>query len=1099
MVFPMLALVVVAGLLTVESWLPGQVFLPLSFDDFPAWSAGQAEEDSQAHPHPNWTMSDVLHLLLPGLRVTKEALSRGEAPLWDPSQALGLPHVDQVHYSVLYPPAWIPLALGLNGLALLAWLHLVIAGAGMLVYLRSLKRSTIAAATGTLAFVCSAWITARLHSFPVVGAAVWMPWVMWGLQRGAETGRPRYYLGAAVALALSMLAGFPQVTLLVASTAGLFELVRLARGLSTPKAAILQCSAGLATLALGAALSAVQVLPTLEYMSNDSARADQDPAVIAKEGLEWPLMAHLVAPDYLADAGLAGPHPMALGQVKQAVLPAAVNRAETSMSVGVVALILALLTMVFGRTWVSRTWTVVVIVVFTLLLWPDLLAQAAAVLPPLQYGNPKRLLLVSTFGLAVLAAGGVDVLRRSFLRITSLGWLLSFAFTAWVVTLMIAVPSAATSGDVDNWALRLAQGYGLSDLTAEQFYEMAGMPPESFVRASGSALRSTLIALLASLTGLLFFRPRSQPTQAGWSCLARQAPVVLTAAMTLELVVSAFPLLRSVPSRSMTNDSSQLMNLRTSTLVNLVRGCRRETAVPPRLARVGNEPPFLRPNFPGLFGLHDLQAYAPMAPRRTIELLGSIAPGTTISGSQIGGFSSAAELMSPVVDMLGVAAVLTQEPELMPDGFTEVGAVGHVRVLRNDEVFPRAWTLTNITIIDVKNVRLNRIKGKTFDLRSMAVLDEIIEWPPGKRFRPDPNTGRQPPVDPDSIDADGVAESEVEPAPANEDNDLADDEGAATVEDSPAGDSEGAATGEDGPAGDNQDAPTGAGSSEGEDGDAGREDRNYVFFDASAVRGTLDAGVDDRAGGEDQDAAAAGENPETENQDTAGADDSPAVEDQDTTSAGPDTDIEGQDTANAGDSPESDELLSAGAEDIPEADDQDGADAELGAVAEPGAAEVLDEGDSNDDGELTDDDAESADDEELEAEEAAPTPADLADVEPFSARAVVIDSYVPGRIELRVGPGPDTVLIVAESWSASWVALVDGQVVPVVRANHALIGLPVPAGEEGSTVTLEYIEPAPVLGLGVAAAALALFGVVAFFTTRRARRAVVAASQDSAA
>jgi len=726
-VLPMLALVLVAGLLLVESWLPGQVFLPLSLDDFPAWSAGKADGALAPHPHPNWTMSDVLHLMLPGMAVTKEALSRGELPLWDPSQALGLPHVDQVHYSVLYPPAWIPLAMGLDGLAVLAWLHLVIAGTGMLLYLRSIGRSTVAMAAGTLAFVCSAWITARLHSFPVVGAAVWMPWVLWGLQRGADTGRARYRLCAAVALALSMLAGFPQVTLLVASTAGLLELVRLGCGLSKPKAAIMRFSAGLATLALGAAFAAMQVLPTLDYMGSESARAEQDLELLAASGLEWPMMAHLVAPDYLADAGLPGLHPMALRDVEQAKQPSAVNRAETSMGVGVIALILAVLTMIFGRTMVSRAWTFIVVVVFTLLLWPEFLGEAAAILPPLQYGNPKRLLLVSTFGLSVLAAGGVDLLRRPFLRITSLGWLLSFAFTAWAVWLMIAVPSTATSGDVDNWALQLAREHDLENVFAEDFYALTGMPPESFVQAGEKSFRSTLIALLASLTGLLFFRPRSQETQAGWSSLARQAPVVLTAAMTIELMVSAFPLLRPMPSGAITSDSAQLTRLRASTLVGLVRACAKETGVPPRMARVGNDPAFLRPNFPGLFGLHDLQAYAPMAPKRTMELLGSFAPATSINGSQIGGFTSAEELKSPIVDMLGVAAVLTQNPELMPDGFSEVGVLGHVRVLRNDEVFPRAWTLTDVTVVDVDGVRLNRLNRSSFDPRLMAVLDQAIE------------------------------------------------------------------------------------------------------------------------------------------------------------------------------------------------------------------------------------------------------------------------------------------------------------------------------------------------------------------------------------
>jgi len=168
---------------------------------------------------------------------------------------------------------------------------------------------------------------------------------------------------------------------------------------------------------------------------------------------------------------------------------------------------------------------------------------------------------------------------------------------------------------------------------------------------------------------------------------------------------------------------------------------------------------------------------------------------------------------------------------------------------------------------------------------------------------------------------------------------------------------------------------------------------------------------------------------------------------------------------------------------------------------EPGEEDpVAEEDPPGEDGEavLLDQD-EFADEDELDGDDSAFGLADLAEVEPFGARAVVIDSYLPGRIELRVGPGPDSVLIVAESWSASWVGKVDGSVVPVGRANHAVMALPVPAGEEGSTVTLEYVESGPLRGLAVAAGALALFGLVVFYTGRRARRVRATATQDSAA
>ncbi|HZL99656.1 MAG TPA: hypothetical protein VFD43_05315, partial [Planctomycetota bacterium] len=164
----LIALAVLALVLLGESLLPGAALVPLAADDFEAWTAGRDPDDLRGHPHPNWCMSDVLHLLGPGFAVTAAAAERGELPLWDGTQALGLPHLHQIHHGVLYPPAWLPVLLGWRGLAWAAWLHAVLAGAGTLVYLHSLGRGRAAYLAGAVAFMLSAWVTARLQSLPVV-------------------------------------------------------------------------------------------------------------------------------------------------------------------------------------------------------------------------------------------------------------------------------------------------------------------------------------------------------------------------------------------------------------------------------------------------------------------------------------------------------------------------------------------------------------------------------------------------------------------------------------------------------------------------------------------------------------------------------------------------------------------------------------------------------------------------------------------------------------------------------------------------------------------------------------------------------------------
>jgi len=736
-----LLIALVAALLLGESFLPGQVFLPLALDDFPDWAAGREPDDLLHHSHPNWCMSDVLHLLLPGLATTQAAFQRGELPLWDPSQALGVPHIDEVHFGVYYPPAWLPLVFGLRGLGLMAWLHLVVAGCGMLGYLGALKRSPPAALLGAFAFAFSAWMTARLHAFPVVGAACWLPWILWGLQSGAERGTRLGYVVAALATTLSLLAGFPQVAMLGLLLAGLLELVRALVGLRARRAAtppargseahrwLARALRAAGAVLVGLLLAAPQLLPTLDYMREQSARQEQAPEIVAADAMDLPFLAHLLAPDYYATSGLPGRHPLAAqDSLRARSQPLAQNRAETSMGIGVLGLLLALGALVFGRSWTTRCYSGVALAVFVLLFWPAALEFVARVLPPLRVGSPRRLLVLSTFALAVLAAGGLDLVRKQRLATVALCWVASLVATCVLLVLLVGVPSTEESLDVDAWAAQLAEEMDLGNVSLEQIYAVVSR--EDFVTAASAAAGSAVLALAAALAAVLLLRPRSAPTERGWDARIERMGGLLPVLLLVELLLSAWPMLRAAPADGVTADAStsDVGRLRVPALASAARSIDPEALVPPRIWRVGNDPSWLRPNFPGLFGLHDVQAYAPMLPLRTAELVSAVAPGTLLSGSILGGVLEPGQLERPAVDMLGVAAVYSTVEGEPPRGFAESERVGHVRVLRNLEALPRAYVVSRLHVVPFKGQRLERLAGAAFDPRSTAILGEA---PPG--------------------------------------------------------------------------------------------------------------------------------------------------------------------------------------------------------------------------------------------------------------------------------------------------------------------------------------------------------------------------------
>jgi len=70
-----------------------------------------------------------------------------------------------------------------------------------------------------------------------------------------------------------------------------------------------------------------------------------------------------------------------------------------------------------------------------------------------------------------------------------------------------------------------------------------------------------------------------------------------------------------------------------------------------------------------------------------------------------------------------------------------------------------------------------------------------------------------------------------------------------------------------------------------------------------------------------------------------------------------------------------------------------------------------------------------------------------------------VAAWEPGRMTIRLETPPpgDGYLVVAENWYPGWRATVDGAAVPVLRANVALMAVPLPAG--GREVRLTFVSP----------------------------------------
>lgn len=202
-------------------------------------------------------------------------IQSGELPLWNPMLGLGAPLFANYQSALLYPPTWLYfIAAALKGVAGIAWaqafsvlLHLLLATWGMLRLSKQLSFSSFAQTIAALAFACSGYVLSRAHFLSMLSTLAWVPWVLyWATLLIQSTNRWRPAVRLSACLGLQLLAGHAQLswyTILLASA----WVVYLAWQTGETAALWKAIKRWLLVGAGAAALAAVQLLPTLEYLS----------------------------------------------------------------------------------------------------------------------------------------------------------------------------------------------------------------------------------------------------------------------------------------------------------------------------------------------------------------------------------------------------------------------------------------------------------------------------------------------------------------------------------------------------------------------------------------------------------------------------------------------------------------------------------------------------------------------------------------------------------------------------------------------------------------------------------------------------------------
>lgn len=356
------------------------------------WEGGPLAEAEAA----NRQLRDVIDQYYPVQRVSWERLQAGQDATWIRDLAFGVPGVQFVGHGALSPFNWPALVVPFDT----AWdwgmaLRLLAAMAGAHLLARSYGVSRPAATVTGLAFGLSAFMVLWL-GWPQSHTAAWIPWVCWAARHAALSSVGVWTVPAlAGATAALWLGGFPAVAVYGLLTAGVVAVHAAVTHRGTWWHRLGRLKDPAIGVALGTGVVAFTLLPSVLFLEEIdlSARAEAWRARVP-----LPALVTFVSPD-------------AFGRGVDFALPPAYI--ETVGYAGVVTVLLGLAAVTLRpRQRGIGLWTTVLIGALAMAYGLPPVPRLLSHLPLFSTNPPPRMLSVAGLALAVLAAFGVDSLRR---------------------------------------------------------------------------------------------------------------------------------------------------------------------------------------------------------------------------------------------------------------------------------------------------------------------------------------------------------------------------------------------------------------------------------------------------------------------------------------------------------------------------------------------------------------------------------------------------------------------------------------------------------------------------------------------------------------
>jgi hypothetical protein len=379
---------------------PGKSFGPLS--NLYTWSPWNLTQIGTQSPKGNELLNDQILQFIPWREYTVANMRKGMVPLWNPYQYCGSPFLGNSQSAPFYPINLLTLYLNIKWyLIVSAFLKLVIAGSGMYVFIRLSGLSSVSSLWSGISFMFMGFNIIWL-GHPHTQTFVWIPWILASLRywNRSPNGLSMGLLG--ICTGIAFLGGHPETIFMTGLILILYSIF-LATQTATIPLKIKYLAGVMGALAIGISIASIQLLPTLDYLSQSSTlkvRLGWKPLIDfqGKRALiTWLL------PDFFGN-------PLLYNAWVKDDLFFQFNFAEASSGyIGFLPLLMISGLFIYRKwNWEVIFWSIVALLGLLIAYRVPLIGPFCANLPGLSLIHPKRLVILISISLIILSAQGVD-------------------------------------------------------------------------------------------------------------------------------------------------------------------------------------------------------------------------------------------------------------------------------------------------------------------------------------------------------------------------------------------------------------------------------------------------------------------------------------------------------------------------------------------------------------------------------------------------------------------------------------------------------------------------------------------------------------------